>query len=284
MSSFEWMELQTLSSDIEIARTRLVEARKRRDHGRIRALEVEITRAEASRLRLVGDLSTSIAGAAELPPQPNGKAGAEPAEILAPVAQAPPSKVAAEQPPAGEFTAVAEPAAPAEANDAAASSDVLVAAALLSALTGDPAAEAKPARGRRAKESAASDEAPATDANTPADQPEAEPPPVEPRIQVGAAAASPASGRMALSLQGDTNVWDKLTPRDIASAKIELGVRRAEILARQAAELQTLDADQTQLETLVQAIDAFVQKFTLSSPDGIVVRLEEEREQRLGAG
>ena len=57
------------------------------------------------------------------------------------------------------------------------------------------------------------------------------------------------------------NVWDQLTPVDIERAKSELDARRDEMLARHAEELQSLDADQTQLEALEQAIGAFLQKF-----------------------
>src|SRR5438105_15950227 len=60
MSSFEWMELQTLTNDIELARSRLVEARKSGDRGRVTALEEEIGRAENRRLQLLAHISTNI--------------------------------------------------------------------------------------------------------------------------------------------------------------------------------------------------------------------------------
>ena len=53
MSSFEWMELQTLTSDITAARSRLAAARSRKDHRVIRVLEEEIAAAEARRARLL---------------------------------------------------------------------------------------------------------------------------------------------------------------------------------------------------------------------------------------
>src|SRR5712691_857374 len=107
MSSFEWMELQTLTGDIETARDRLADARKRRDQGRIRALEAEITQAEKRRLQLVAHISTSIATAPE-PPPTKGKAAADGAESTAPVAQAPPESRPEEQPAAAELAAAAE--------------------------------------------------------------------------------------------------------------------------------------------------------------------------------
>src|ERR1700704_5947031 len=60
MSSFEWMELQTLTNDIELSRSRLVEARKSGDRGRVTALEEEIGRAENRRLQLLAHISTNI--------------------------------------------------------------------------------------------------------------------------------------------------------------------------------------------------------------------------------
>src|SRR5712692_7672215 len=116
MSSFEWMELQTLTADIETARDRLADARKRRDQGRIRALEAEITQAEKRRLQLVAHISTSIATAPE-PPPAKGKAVAEAAESAAPVTRARPDELPElpeEQPPADELAPAAAAAAAAE--------------------------------------------------------------------------------------------------------------------------------------------------------------------------
>src|SRR5260370_25202169 len=127
MSSFEWMELQTLTADIETARDRLADARKRRDQGRIRALEAEITQAEKRRLQLVAHISTSIATAPE--PPAKGKAAADGAESGAPVAQAPPESPPGEQPAAAELAAAAEAAARAQAEEDAAADDVSVAVA-----------------------------------------------------------------------------------------------------------------------------------------------------------
>ena len=77
-------------------------------------------------------------------------------------------------------------------------------------------------------------------------------------------------------------MWNQLTPGDLDRAKSELGDRRAEMLARHAEELKGLDADQSQLETLELAIASFLQKFNASSPEGAVVKLDEERELRQG--
>jgi hypothetical protein len=81
--------------------------------------------------------------------------------------------------------------------------------------------------------------------------------------------------------QGGSVVWDQLTPGDIERAKTELGTRRAEMLARHAEELKALDADQAQLDTLVEAVAAFVRKFSPPSAGGAVVQLDEQRGSRL---
>ena len=55
-------------------------------------------------------------------------------------------------------------------------------------------------------------------------------------------------------------MWDQLTPGDIERVKSEIGLRRAEMMARHAEELKGLEAEQSQLETLEQAIDMFLRK------------------------
>jgi hypothetical protein len=72
-------------------------------------------------------------------------------------------------------------------------------------------------------------------------------------------------------------LWDRLTPSHIERAKHELGTRRAEILARQAQELNALDVDQSEIDTLAQAIDAFVEKFNSPSAASSVLPLDEKR-------
>jgi hypothetical protein len=81
---------------------------------------------------------------------------------------------------------------------------------------------------------------------------------------------------MAAAANGDTNMWDQLKPSDIERAKQDLVTRRAEMIARHAEELRTLEADQAELDVLEQAITAFLQKFAPPSGAG-VVKLDEER-------
>ena len=67
--------------------------------------------------------------------------------------------------------------------------------------------------------------------------------------------------------EGDIAVWDQLTPSDIERAKNVLDARREEMVARHAAELKALDADQTQIKTLEEAIEAFMRKSKARPPN-----------------
>lgn len=200
MSSFEWMELQTLTAEIAAARSRLAAFRSRKDQPGARALQEEITGAEERRDRLLAHISTNLSSEAE----------------------------AAASPPAA---APADPGAVPEASDAG---------------------PAEPERPQNRDEPA--DPALATAAEPPVAV-------VTDDIQEGAAMS-----------------WDQLTPNDLEHAKHELGVRRAEMLARHAEELTALEADRAELATLEDAIGAFLRKFNASA-NGIV-KLEEKREMR----
>ncbi len=70
--------------------------------------------------------------------------------------------------------------------------------------------------------------------------------------------------------EGVTEVWDQLSRFDIERLKRELGSRRAEILSRHAEELKGLEADQAEIDTFEQAIDAFARKFKLAGADVVV--------------
>jgi hypothetical protein len=85
MGSFEWMELQTLTSDINAARSRLTAARANKDNRLIRILEAEITEAEARRDRLLASITTNLAASGEAAQnQPSVEAG--------PVGEQPPTE------------------------------------------------------------------------------------------------------------------------------------------------------------------------------------------------
>lgn len=344
MSSFEWMELQTLTNDIDMSRSRLVEARRSGDQGRVGALEEEISRAEKRRMQLLAHISTNIVTAPE--PRAKAKEGAGSRQASEAVAEAPEEAAKLEQPPAesaqasgsaqrararegagtrqaaapaGEPLNIAadppprdtagaiEPMPPPKTREGTGSRPVLVASAEASeaAVTAkrppsEPASAPEPAP-PKARNDAVSLQASAAPAEALREaaavkQPETpsapEPAPVpkpresmaprqapapapealargvsgEPQLpdRIDRAAASgvdsPVTKSKADSVEGGTTVWDQLTPGDIERVKNELGVRRAEMLARHAEELKGLDVEQSQIETLEQAIEMFLRK------------------------
>ena len=273
MGSYEWMELQTLTSEIAASRSRLVAARSKRDHGRARALEEEIAAAELRRDRLLAYISTNLASVPENAQPPEGLQGAKLREALvsAAAAQAPASDEGAGERRGAKTSgrSAANAGAPVEGDETADEPD---------AEGGDAVAAAEPAPAAVAATSA--DGAGATEASgvlmteaggeqLPADAGD-----------MPIATEPAASVQTAGSTGGGFMAWDQLTPGDIDRAKHEIGVRRADMLARHAEELKALEADQAQLETLEQAIAAFAAKFARAG----VVKLDEQRELRQQGG
>jgi hypothetical protein len=202
--SFEWMELQTLTSDINASRSRLAAARASKDNRLTRAIEAEITAAEARRDQLLAHITSHLADAEEAAPKAEATEATDSAPAASPVEEALPDEDNAEQP-SGELV----------------------------------------------------DETPEHD--------------------IVASATAPKADRV----EGGSIVWDQLTPSDIERAQNDIGVRRAEILARHAEELKSLEADQAELESLERAIDAFLRRFNAPAPEADVVKLGEERELRV---
>jgi hypothetical protein len=284
MSSFEWVELETLTSDIEAARSRLAEARKRNNQGAVGRLEVEITRAEKRRSDLLAHISTSVASADPAPP-PTAREAAGSRQAAAPAAEAVPD----EEPP-GDTASAPEPDPLPKAKDGANSPEVSAPAAEAAQdeadgaqSPGETAGAPEPDPLPKAKDGAGSRQAsaPAAEALPGDDDAEQPSPDSVDRIVAGGAASS-AAALKAGGIGGGNIMWNQLTPSDLDRAKTELGERRAEMLTRHAEELKGLDADQSQLETLEQAIASFLQKF--NSPESAVVKLDEERELRQQAG
>ena len=66
-----------------------------------------------------------------------------------------------------------------------------------------------------------------------------------------------------------------LTPTDIEQIKHDMNRRRAEALSRHAAEIMSLDSDQSEVEAFERSLDAFMKKFIpqeepSSAPDHVV--------------
>jgi hypothetical protein len=232
MSSFEWMELWNLTNDIEHSRSLLVEARRRGDRARVRALGDEITQAEKSRVRVLAQISSNIGTIPEPASQTDGPSSHR---ATTSVAKALPEK-AEDKPATGEIARPGSTPPPKPREGAGwRHASAPRAAGLLDTVTGQPP--------------------PNNAATTP------EPaPPAKATEGAGPHLVFPKAD----SVDRDTIVWDRLTPRDIETAQNELGARRAKIIARYMQELKEIDAEQTQLETLKQAIDVFLQKLKRS--------------------
>jgi len=67
-------------------------------------------------------------------------------------------------------------------------------------------------------------------------------------------------------------VWNEVSRSDVERIRRELQTRRSELLARQAEELQAVDAEAAELEIIEQAIEALVRKFNIGSAE--IVPLE----------
>lgn len=81
--------------------------------------------------------------------------------------------------------------------------------------------------------------------------------------------------------EGVTVMSEETMPIDaIERASRQLEARRAEVLARHAEELKSLEADQREIEAMAQAMSAFMRKYNLAPPSS-VVRLDEERDMRM---
>jgi len=77
-------------------------------------------------------------------------------------------------------------------------------------------------------------------------------------------------------------MWDRLTAADIEQAKRSVTNRRSEMLVRHAEELKALDADETEISAIEQAINAFARKFRIGSAD--VAPFDRERGAHTQAG
>jgi hypothetical protein len=155
-----------------------------------------------------------------------------------------------------------------------------------------PAAEEQPAPAETVVLSLEPAAEPAPIGMAPLDTAPIETAPVEAALPVPAPLALPVPGPVAVMdaapldpatiaerLEGVVAVWDQLTRADVERVKRELGVRRAELLSRHAEELRTLDAQQTEIDTLEQTIDAFARKFNIAGGE-VVVPFEGDRNAR----
>jgi hypothetical protein len=176
MSKFEWVELETLSSEVTHLQSRIDAARATKNYGMVRLLEQEMAEVSERRNRVLANITNGITDA---PPD-----GQQPTHFSTQEIRS--NQSDENQQPAPEIEATT-----------------------LSSLT-------------------------APDPALPAD------------------------------ITGDNSMWDKLTAADLERVKRVLSKRRSEMLARHAEELETLEAEQTEIDKVEQAIAAFTQKFKLT--------------------
>lgn len=253
MNSFEWKELQNLTAAIDTNQERLNEARSRRDVGRLQRLEEEIARAEKRRADLLAHITTHLVNTptAAAAPRPVAKAAAIDPKPKTPPPSAPPveSEVTAE--PIAEEVPVEATAEMATVDAVSSEAAVVNCDSVEDVLLDEPVAEAAQATDADPAASGASAEVSVSDETRTAPMP-----------------------------KGGNAAWQLLTFADIGRAKSALGLRRAEILARQAAELKALDADRNQIAALEQALEVFTRKFKQPSPEAAPLRLVTPAEAR----
>jgi hypothetical protein len=289
MGSFEWMEVETLSTEITALESRLAAAKSRHNYGLVKVVKEQIAAAQQRRGRYLAHITTSLAESLESPAE--SKTAPETPPRQRAVGQKNRDEPAAPEPPSAEL---ADPVA-AEALEEAAEPEQPIA----DPAAADVSAEPEPTSARFSESDmpdisgalatpdqlpepadAARAEAPTQLANP--DQPVAEPADTAP-AEVPKQRADPIAGSgdpspNADTIEGVIDVWDQLTPTHIEHAKHELGIRRAEMLARHAEEIKALESDQGEINALAQAIDAFVRKFNQPSAAS-VVRLDEQRDR-----
>jgi hypothetical protein len=291
MGSFEWMEVETLSTEITALESRLAAAKSRHNYGLVKVVKEQIAAAQQRRARYLAHITTSLAESLESPAG-STTAPETPARQRA-AGQKNRDEPAAPEPPSAKL---ADPVAD-EAQEELAEPEQPIADPVVNA--SETAAEPDPASLAPAdpdtpdiSDALATPDQPAPEpAAAPAevptqladlDQPAAEPadtaPAEVPKQRAAPIARSGDASPNADTIEGVIDVWDQLTPTHIEHAKHELGIRRAEMLARHAEEVKALEADQSEINALAQAIDAFVRKFNQPSAAS-VVRLDEERDR-----
>jgi hypothetical protein len=204
MGSFDWLELDTLTRDIEHTQGRLDAARATSNYGLITLLERQIAEASERRSRVLADITKALGGSTSVKP------------YLRPI---------------------------------------VVREAQLVHAGGEPSAvrqvEEEPQRAAK----------------------------VEPGT-TGTVGLAKSPG---LSIkEGVPVMWDRLTAADIEQAKRSVTNRRSEMLARHAEELKALDAEQTEISAIEQAINAFARKFKIGGAE--VVPFDGERGLHTQAG
>ncbi len=204
MGSFDWLELDTLTRDIEHTESRLDAARGTNNYGLVTLLQREVAEASKRRSRVLADITKALGGSTGVQRYPR--------PIV--VRNAQPVNAGGEQ----------------------------------------------PALWQTEEEQQRTEK-------------------VEPSTTGTLVLAKPPG----LSIkEGVPVMWDRLTAADIEQAKRSVTNRRSEMLVRHAEELKALDADETEISAIEQAINAFARKFKIGSAD--VAPFDRERGAHTQAG
>ena len=261
MASSEWMELENLSSEIANSISRLEAAKLVGSNGLAQVIEKEIAALEERRSRLLATIASSVVGDKRDEDKIQSETEAELEVNARPQPEPEPEPGPATKPievPLAEAEAEPEPEEPRYR-------DPVEATTIVAERPREP--EQHPVRApepQRAEPQRAEVFAPM-------------PPPV---------IAAPEPSRYEEPPRRGPASWNQLTPGDVERAKRDLNQRRIETLARHAAELRALDADQEDIDALERAIEVFTRKFAVQpQPAGAeVVRLEPERGARRSVG
>lgn len=286
MSSFEWMELESLSLEISNAEVRLAEAQSGDLVHLAKDIETQIANAKARRDRLVDAISERTASIAVADDEEPTAAAKQELELRLDSLEEDPdvAPYPAEQnleptsagSSCGEFGDEGCDRVDCGAEDAIASLDEAEAVAAFIASADEPAAEYEAgfdpvdADGSDAVET----EADAARSVVPG-------PFYAPISDFPEPTDGPRSLSAVDATEGATPMWEQFSPADIVRAKQELEERRTEMLARHAEELKALDAEYIEIATLERALEAFARKFSKQPEGGEVVRLDEERDLRM---
>jgi hypothetical protein len=269
--SFEWMELGTLSSEIAALEAHVADAIAYHDHRRVERHKQEIAALKQRRARLLAHITTSLVRSDASSPHSEMAEGANPRQhhalpdedrenVAAPNQQSaevfeliPASRVAAPYANTTEgVTAVWDQLTPTDSKRTETTD-----------LVGSAGSSPNPetTEGGDPSQPHGISEEDREDTAGP-DQQSAE----VFELNTASRVATPYDN----TTEGVTTVWHQLTPTDIERATHEIDTRRIEMLARHQEEIKALNAEQCEVDTLADAIEAFARKFNfLKSPASV---------------
>jgi hypothetical protein len=271
IGSFEWMELDTLASEIATAEARVADARAHHDHRLVETRKQEIVALQRRYAQLLAQITTSLAGSdgssphSEMaeeddPRQPDGfleedrenvadldQQSAEVFDLITASRVAVPYANTTEG-----VTAVWDQLTPIDSKRTETTS-----------LVGFAGSSPNPER-------AEGDDPRQPDGLPEEDRENTAVPDRQSAEVFELTTASRVAVPYANTTEGVTAVWDQLTPTDIERATLEIDTRRAEMLAKHQEEIKALNAEQSEVDMLAQAIEEFARKFNfLKSPASV---------------